>query len=75
MSGLWVCLVRGGYAPGGGCLLPGGLWSGGRGCLLRGVCLVQGVSAPGGVLSGLGGLLPGGCLLWEGSPIPGHWVV
>ena len=48
--GVW----SGGFAPRGGCLLPGaGVWSWGGG-----------LSAPWGVWSGVGGLLPGWCLIW-----------
>ena len=63
-------LVPGGSAPGGGCLL----W--GRGCLLRGVCLLLGGLVPGRVsaLGGWGMPAPGGvpaprgwCLLWGGA--------
>ena len=45
-------------SPGRGCLVPGGAWSGGMGCLLPGGCLLQG-----GVCSrGEGGAWSGGCV-------------
>ena len=73
-----VCLSTGrGLVPGLVCLLPGGGWSGPRGCLLRkglGVSAPRGVPGPGGALvpgavPALGGSASGGCLL-QGVSVP-----